>query len=181
ELISSNATSDLQTREADIALRSYRPTQGDLIAKKICNFKFALFANPQYLDSIGGVKNLNDAQFVGIGNIQEIIDSFKPLGLELSKDNFRLTTSSHIVYWELVKKGAGIGIGDINMGAADPDLQRIMPNMPPFEFGLWLVTHRELKTSPRIRRVFDFLSVELKKDKYAGQAIFQARATPPNT
>lgn len=34
ELISSNQASDLMRREADIAIRNFRPTQPDLIAKK---------------------------------------------------------------------------------------------------------------------------------------------------
>lgn len=35
EIVSSNAASDLQRREADIAIRSFRPTQPELISKKI--------------------------------------------------------------------------------------------------------------------------------------------------
>ena len=33
----------------------------------------------------------------------------------------------------------------------------MLPELPPLSFPVWLTTHRELHTSPRIRVVFDAL------------------------
>lgn len=85
------------------------------------------------------------------------------LGLDLNEENFPLLTESYIVMWELVRQGAAIGILDAHIGDADPVVQRVLPNLEPLIFPIWLVSHRELNTSRRIRRVFDFLAEELHR------------------
>ena len=44
------------------------------------------------------------------------------------------------------------------VGEAYPDMERVLPEMEPFAFPVWLTTHRELHTSRRIRLVFDMLA-----------------------
>jgi DNA-binding transcriptional LysR family regulator len=62
-----------------------------------------------------------------------------------------------------VRHGAAIGIIDSQIGDADPDVVRVLPDLEPLSFPIWLVAHRELTTSRRIRRVYDFLVDELKR------------------
>lgn len=63
--------------------------------------------------------------------------------------------------WELVKAGLGIGILDDVFGDAEPRVQRVLPQFEPLVLPVWLVVHRELNTSRRVRVVFDFLAAEL--------------------
>ena len=44
------------------------------------------------------------------------------------------------------------------MGEATPEMERVLTSVPPITFPVWLVTHRELHTSRRIRLVFDLLA-----------------------
>ena len=39
-----------------------------------------------------------------------------------------------------------------------PELEQVLPDLPPFDVPVWLVTHRELHTSRRIRLVFDLIA-----------------------
>ena len=39
-----------------------------------------------------------------------------------------------------------------------PELERVLPELDPIPMPIWLVTHRELHTSRRIRLVFDLLA-----------------------
>ena len=43
------------------------------------------------------------------------------------------------------------------------ELERVLPDFGPIPVPIWLVTHRELHTSRRIRLVFDILASELAK------------------
>jgi DNA-binding transcriptional LysR family regulator len=70
-------------------------------------------------------------------------------------------TENYLVMWELVKHGLGIGILDGNIGDAEPLVRRVLPDFKPFVFPIWLVAHRELSTSKRVRVVFDLLADEL--------------------
>jgi hypothetical protein len=42
-------------------------------------------------------------------------------------------------------------------------VRRVLPNLEPLVFPIWLVSHRELTTNRRIRMVYDFLAAELRR------------------
>ena len=65
--------------------------------------------------------------------------------------------------WEMVKEGLGIGVLDGNLGDAEPLVRRVLPDFQPLMFPIWLVAHREVNTSRRIRLVFDLLATELAR------------------
>ena len=92
-----------------------------------------------------------------------MIKPLNGLGLGLTQANFPLLTESYLVMWELVKQGAAIGILDAYIGDADPGVVPVLPDLEPLSFPIWLVAHRELTTSPRIRSAYDFLIEELKR------------------
>jgi DNA-binding transcriptional LysR family regulator len=166
ELVASNASSDLKRREADIAIRSYRPDQLDLIAKKVRDDHFFLYASNSYLDSVGNPSSLadfNNVDFIGSSDSQKIISMLNQRGLHLTSENFPVTTSNHTVYWELVKQDVGIGFIQDNLVKTEDMVEKILPELGPFSSELWLVTHRELRTNRRIQYVFEFLSKELSK------------------
>ncbi|MGR3289923.1 MAG: LysR family transcriptional regulator [Paracoccaceae bacterium] len=166
EIVTSNAPSDLRRREADIAIRNFRPTEPDLIAKKIRDVPARLYATPDYLDRIGNPKlpyDLRDADFISIDNTGSFLKGLNSMSLNLTKRNFPIYTENYLVMWALVKQGVGIGILDGNIGDAEPLVTRVLPDLEPLMFPIWLVAHRELKSSRRIRMVFDLLAQELAK------------------
>lgn len=168
ELIASNSTSDLQRREADIALRAFRPSQPDLIAKKLLDLRHYLYCSSSYLERLGQVnypENLNQADFIGFSNIELIINAFTDFGLTLTRKNFPVITDNHIVQWQLVREGIGIGIMSDDIGDHDTLVQKVLPDLEPLKSEIWLVAHRELRTNLRVRMVFDFLDHELTQFK----------------
>ena len=60
---------------------------------------------------------------------------------------------------------AGLGIGAMmeEIAAATPGMVRVLDDVPPVLFPIWLVTHRELRTSRRIRLVFEALAQGLAR------------------
>ncbi len=166
EIVVANHASDLRRREADIAIRNFRPVEPDLIAKKIGDADAVLYATPDYIAKIGNPtkpQDLSRADFVNIDHGGMMIKGLNALGLGLTEANFPLLTESYLVMWELVRQGAAIGILDAYIGDADPTVARVLPDMEPLAFPIWLVAHRELATNRRIRMVYDFLAKELKR------------------
>ena len=164
EIVASNLVSDLRRREADIAIRHFRPTEPDLIARKLTEIAAWLYATPAYLQRIGRLDTLADlsrATFVGFANSARLMDGLNGVGLSLKPANFSLISESELVRWELVKQGLAIGVITEDIGDQEPAVQRVMPDMPPIMVPFWLTTHRELHTSRRIRLVFDLLAAEL--------------------
>ena len=168
EIIATNTTSDLRRREADIAIRNFRPDQPELIAKKIKDVAARLYATPGYLQSIGTPKtpeDLEHADFISFDSTGMLINGLNALGLNLKKKNFSILTENYIAHWALVKQSLGIGIMPEEIGDAEPLVVQVLPSLQPIEFPIWLTAHRELNTSRRIRIVFDLLVTELSGKK----------------
>jgi DNA-binding transcriptional LysR family regulator len=164
EIVASTKASDLKRREADIAIRNFQPSEPDLIAKKIRDVPARLYATPSYLEGIGNPKlpyDLRHADFIGIDRSGMFLNGLNALGFHLTERNFPIMTENYLVMWEMVKHGLGIGILDGNIGDAEPRVRRALPDFQPFMFPIWLVAHRELNTSRRVRTVFDLLAAEL--------------------
>ncbi len=164
EIVASNATVDLRRREADIALRNVRPIQPDLIARKLRDDRARLYAAASYLERIGvpsTAGDLSQAEFIAFDTTPLMIDGLNALGLSLTGANFPVMTANHLVQWELVKQGVGIGIFPEAIGDAEPGVRRVLPSLDPIVFPIWLTTHRELHTGRRVRLVFDLLAEAL--------------------
>ena len=164
EIIVTNAPSDLRRREADIAVRNFRPTEPDLIAKKVAEVPGRLYASKDYIERVGPFNipaDLLKADFIDIDSGGQMIKTLNSLGLNLTEQNFPILTENMQVAWQMVKNGSGIGIMDGNIGDAEPLVEQALPSLDPIMFPIWLDAHRELITSRRIRIVFDLLVKEL--------------------
>ena len=170
ELVPSNEISDLTRRDADIAIRHARPEQPDLVAKRLADIEISLFAAKSYLDQLGPVCRPNDfaeANFIGSQSPERLVPQISAMGFPVTKANFGITTSNGSTMYELVRDGAGIAFLPVIVAEGRLGLQRILLDAPSFNMDTWLVTHREIQTSRRIRLVFDHLASELAKDRWA--------------
>lgn len=166
ELVPSNAVSDLTRRDADIAIRHVRPEQPDLIAKRIADIGVGLYASTGYLATLPKITTPGDlsvADFIGYEHPERLVPQLNAMGIPVTAANFGITTTSGSALYELARAGAGIAL----IARADKDnqvgLEPVLPDMPRVQIPVWLVTHREIQTSRRIRIVFDHLAIELKK------------------
>lgn len=166
DVVASNSVSDLIQREADIAVRNVRPEQPDLIARLIHESSGRFYAAKSYLDKRGRPNNNDDFrahEFIGFGDAAQMIMHFRHLGIELEESNFKVGSGNSLVAWEMVKQGLGIAPMSVDVARRSPELEVLLPDSDPIIFPTWLVTHRELHTSRRIRLVFDLLADEFPK------------------
>ena len=164
EIESSNVVSNLLRREADIALRMVRPDQATLVAKKIGAVKVGTYASRDYLARRGTPKQPMDLighDLIGYDKGEDIIRGFRAAGQSISREAFAFRTDDLIVQWEAVRAGLGIGFYANYLARSDSDVLRILPTMALPELPMWLTVHREIRTSQRIRAVFDFLASAL--------------------
>ncbi len=166
EIIATNKVSDLRRREADIAIRNFRPTHPELIARKIRDEKAQLYATSEYIQSLTEpvtLTILNSAEYISFDSSGELMNGLNALGLNLNKTNFPIISENFLTHWQLVKQGVGIGIMPTDIGDSDPLVQRVTDDFPIIEYPIWLTTHRELNSSRRVRLVFDLLVKELQQ------------------
>lgn len=164
-IVCSNALHNLLQREADIAIRHVRPDQPDLIARHIGDFRASLYATKDYLDRAGRPRtprDVADHAFVGNPDPERLIAPLHSQGIPLRAENFVVSSDNGMVVWELLKAGFGISMLPDALCEAEPELEKVLPSLPSPQFPVWLVTHRELQTSRRIRIVFDQLVTGLR-------------------
>lgn len=166
EIITSNQLSDLRRREADIAIRHARPQDENLFAKRMRDTTAHLFASTDYLNEVGRpstASDLAEMTFVGFDHPEQRLGLMASRGLDLTTANFNFATASGTLSLELMRQGFGIGILPVEIGEKYPELENPFPAFEPIHIETWLVAHRELRTSLRIRLVFDLLSRGLEK------------------
>ncbi len=161
ELVSSNAVSNLLQREADIALRMVRPDQSSLVARRVGQVTIGTFAHRDYLRRRGtprGPEDLLTHDLVGNDRVTDIVRGFAAMGLPLTREDFAVRTDDLNAYQAAV--GAGLGVGFLARYAArsNPDLVPLLPMLAIPPLPMWLAVHREIRSNPRIRQVWDFLA-----------------------
>ncbi|MBV2359583.1 LysR family transcriptional regulator [Thalassococcus sp. CAU 1522] len=160
EVVASNEIRDLKRREADIAIRNARPDQPDLIGRLVAEDQGGFYGHRDYIARAGPfdtAEDLGRAQFIGFADQTMFMQALVKRGIPVTASSFPVAAGNHIVNWEMARAGLGLGVVPRGLGDADPDMQRVEIDIKEFTFPVWLVAHRELRTSPRVRLVFDTL------------------------
>lgn len=160
EVVASNAISNLLRREADIAIRMVRPDQGSLVTRHIADTTICAYAHEDYLRSRGVPQRLADLlqhDLIGFDQDDLIIRRFQAMGLSITRDGFAIRSDDQLVLWEALRAGLGIGFNGIWLGDREPGIRRVIPGLT-VTLPIWLTVHREIRSSARIRAVYDFLA-----------------------
>ncbi len=161
ELVPSDSPENLLMREADIAVRMFRPTQLDLIARKLGDTPIVACASAAYLARRGvprTLEELSSHELLGFDRSDLLIATAQRMGFTLRRDDFVIRSDSQSALWQLAQAGLGISFAQQNIITATPGMVVIdLPlQIPPLE--VWLTSHKELYGSRRIRAVYDRLA-----------------------
>ncbi|MFS8180216.1 LysR family transcriptional regulator [Pseudovibrio denitrificans] len=166
DLMPSDDAQNLLFQEADIAVRMFTPTQLDIVAKKIGETPLGLFASKAFLERVGMPKTREDLfalDWIGYDRSDLILRGMQEAGLEVDRNFFSVRCDDRVTYWELVRAGCGVGLGQIGIGVEDDSLVRLELEDPLPALPVWLASPHTLKQIPRIKLLFDFLAEKLPK------------------
>ncbi|GAA6178139.1 LysR family transcriptional regulator [Sulfitobacter pacificus] len=164
EVVASNDIENLMQRDADIAVRNVRPEHPNLVARLLRERRGLFYAASSYLDARGRPKTLDDLKqhdWIALGPVPRMHGYMVGMGIPITLENFRIISENGVAAWEMCKAGLGISPMDEEVAAKTPELEKILPEHLHVTYPVWLVTHREIHTSPRIRLVFDLLAEAL--------------------
>ena len=174
ELLSENSVSDLTRREADIAIRLARPLQPDLVGRRVGALAFGLFASRSYAAEFGvpeRLEHLSDHRLVDFLWQAWSEEQWH----EVVRDHQHITyrSNSSISHLNAVRAGYGIGLLPCYVEGLYPELVALLRHHPWRTREIWLVAHRDLRKTARIRMVFDQLVklFEMERAALAGQAL----------
>ena len=155
ELAASDEAENLMFREADIALRMFRPEAGDLLVQKVAELPLGLYAARDFLERVGRPETpeaLMRLDFVGYDRSDLVIRLMAENGFAVTREFFGLRCDDQLVNWALVRSGAGVGGFQRAVADADPAVERIAPFIVLPVLPVWLVLPAALRQVPHIAR-----------------------------
>jgi DNA-binding transcriptional LysR family regulator len=160
DIVASDSSENLLFREADIAVRMYRPGQLDVVTRHVADMSMGLYGATGYLDRVGRpetFEELMDLDWVGFDRNEMIIRGMAEAGWPVDRAFFKLRTDDQAAYWQMVRAGGGVGITQQAIGSRDGGVEQLMPELPLPELPVWLTAHEEVRRVPRVARVWEAL------------------------
>lgn len=179
ELVPTDASENLLYRQADIALRMYRPSQLDVITQHIADLPLGIFAAKTYLERRGRPTTLEafwSHDLIGYDSNDLIIRTMRDMGWQVGRTNFAMRCDNQATYWELVRSGCGIGFCQSDVARRDDSVEEINIGVEIPPLPAWLTAHAAMRETPRIRRVWALLAEGLKNHAKRVQDPLKSRA-----
>lgn len=164
ELIVDNRQLDLQRREADVAIRATRPTDGNLFGRKIANVAWTLYGSRDYIMLHGplrSVENCADHKFVG-WDVAAGAAAAKWLDSAVAPRSIIYRSSSLINQMMAAKAGIGLALLPCYLGDLETDVERVVGPIKELTRELWLVTHQDSRQTARVKAFFDIVGGGLR-------------------
>ena len=163
EIAPGEAVIDLARREADLALRTVRPAQGDLLVTRLTSVRWVLVASSELARELGSLRSWSDAPWIGWGLRLSMIGPAQWLEKHAKGVDPAVRSDSLMVQIAAVSAGVGVslvpepsarhyGLAPVKLAAS---LRADAANWPVDE--LFLVTLRALRDVPRVRALWDLL------------------------
>lgn len=160
DLVASDSSENLLFREADIAVRMYRPGQLDVVTRHVADLPMGFYAARSYLDRVGRPSDLEALlalDWIGFDRNEMILRGMAEAGWPVTRDFFRLRTDDQAAYWQLVRAGGGVGIMQAAIGGREPLVEQLLPETPLPRLPVWLTAHEAVRRVPRVARVWEAL------------------------
>lgn len=174
ELLISNEVMSLNKREADIALRMFRPTQPELVCRRLPDMELGFYAHKDYIAKNGcpeSVEDLKQHVLIGEDLTTNFIDGAASIGLDFVRNDFAVRTDQLLAQIALVR--AGIGIVGMHKRIAEQfaELQSVLNTFSLPLLECWLVCHRDVQYNGKMRALMSFIAERFAKDPYKGMIL----------
>ena len=169
DLIMTGSTLQLARREADLAVRVTTKPPDTSIGRRVCRFRFGVYATSAYLKKhqSGGM------------------DGFAWILTEDSRDWFantvwkkyvqpgaqiKFTSNSTMAVVNAVREGLGAAILPCFLGDSENKLKRVIEPQDEMSLELWLLMHPDLRHTARVKALMQYLYDYLvsQKDLFEG-------------
>lgn len=165
---------NLGMREADAAIRLYKPEQPDLVQRHLTTLRFHICASKGYLDKHGRPKDAKDLRNHTLIGFPENVPApyanpnwlFRVAGVDPELNNNLLMMNSLYAIQRSVESGAGIAALPNYMIHHNPELEIVLPDAERAGVEMYFVYPEERRHSKRIAIFRDFLLESLRDENF---------------
>ena len=169
-VVATDAVTNLLQRDADIAIRMVKPKQVDLIAKRLGTIPLKPCASQAYIDRWGMPRTLPDLfnhRLVCPDKDKHFLKVVKEIaqrtGVDPGSAKLAFRTDDFVTQAAAIRAGVGVGFLVDYLFEQHHELVQLPIELPIPGLPVWLAVHREIRSTPRIRHVFDYLQSFLKQ------------------
>lgn len=157
DIVIGNAESNLSRRDADIAIRAADAAPDTLVGRRLARLAWALYGRAEDA-AAPGQDAVAQANWVSLGESMGSLKATQFLHKHIAPDRIAARVNSVLALAEAVEAGLGVGHLPCFVGDVRPGLRRLAPPEPAFGSTLWVLTHPDLRKSPRVRALLDYLA-----------------------
>lgn len=164
EISVGNRVQDLLRRDADIAVRTGRPSQSALIAKKVGVAHIGLFAHRDYIAAHGMPRQVDDLaghRLIGFDRDDTALRAIGSTGRAITRTTFNFRTDSDPVQLAALRAGVGICGCQTRIVAGEGALVPVLADAVRYRLEFWLAMHEDQRRSRPVRLLFDHLAESL--------------------
>jgi DNA-binding transcriptional LysR family regulator len=166
EVAADQRTFDLGRREADLALRMGRPRDAGLVTRKMSDVAYGLYASHELAG--GGTRPVRFDADPFMGFDDSLARAPQERWLERVAPGRRVVYRCNSTASLLAAARAGVGVAVLPRFLADGDPGLVRLGGPePVNHELWLLVHGDLRRTPRVRAVIEWLDVIVKRARPA--------------
>lgn len=168
ELASMARAVNLSRREADIAIGLSRPERGQLVSRKLADYRLGLYASRDYVAREGAPDRIEDLRSRPlIWYIDEMIDLPELRYLDQFAQDARTVFRSSSIVAQHAAIASGLGLGILHRFTADADsrLVRVLDDVIALKRTYWLTVHGDSQRIARVRATIDFLDDLVKANR----------------
>ena len=164
DLIITNTRLDLPRLDADLSVRPSRNPPDDLIGRNVSGMAFTIYAAAE-MSEAWRQRALNACPWIGLSHA--LNNSPAGAWMERIEQGAMIVTrgNSFVTLRELAASGLGLTILPCFLGDRDPRLIRIEPPIKELETNVWVLTHKDLRNSARVRALSDHLARGLRRQR----------------
>jgi len=168
DVVLSNQALNLSKRDADIAIRATDNPPETLVGRRVAAIVWAVYGRAiDFPEASGGAgiapASLFGHDWVSLGDQFGHLKAARYVREHVPPEHVALKINTVLGLAEAVAEGIGVGPLPCFIADRNPALVRLTAHNPEFSTGLWLLTHPDLRASPRIRAFLDCAAAELVK------------------
>lgn len=147
-------------KDVDMAIRAARPTQGDMIMRKLGDLAYGLYGSKVYLKQHGHPQDLSDLAGHSLIGFSRNDPPFGPIwwmsrAEKVGEISFR--SSSAAARARAAHDGNGLTVLPCILGDPDPEMDRVFGPDVVGSLELWLLTRNDLAQQAHVRAVMEFM------------------------
>ncbi|MFT3916703.1 MAG: LysR family transcriptional regulator [Anaeromyxobacteraceae bacterium] len=147
---------DLARREADVAVRLFRPRGGSLVARRLGTLRHGLFASREYLERRGApreARDLADHDHVGFDASLDGVPQLRRLRQLVPSPRWAVRSTTTTAQVLACLEGAGIAMLGTFIARREPRLVPVLPSLELPSREVWLAYHEDLRGNARVAAV----------------------------